>query len=112
MTSFRSALAACALALLAGCSMTKTEPQRNLDLGPMTQTQPLVTLDQQAVRKSVLSALSVADVNVPVWLDNTGIHYRLLYGDARETRPYANSRWSMAPAALLGQRIKWRIAQS
>jgi cholesterol transport system auxiliary component len=45
-------------------------------------------------------------------MDNSGIYYRLAYQD--ETRPqvYAQSRWVMPPAALLGQRLRASIARA
>lgn len=114
MTTFhtpriRPLLAATLLATVAGCGTQKTVERTSFDLGPVT-AQPAAPASVR-VQGTVLSALSVADVEVPAWLDNTGMHYRLLYSDSRETRPYANSRWSMPPASLVGQRLKWRVAQ-
>lgn len=59
-----------------------------------------------------LPALVVADVTGPAWLDTQRMHYRLLYSDAQQSRPYANNRWNSTPLQLLSQRLKSRIAQS
>jgi cholesterol transport system auxiliary component len=106
----RPLLAALLLAAVAGCGTQKTVERTSFDLGPLTG-QPAAAATVRA-QGSVLSALSVADVETPAWLDNTGMHYRLMYSDTHETRPYANSRWTMPPAALVGQRLKWRVAQT
>jgi cholesterol transport system auxiliary component len=40
------------------------------------------------------------------------MNYRLLYSDARQSRPYAYNQWTSTPLQLLTQRMKARIAQS
>jgi cholesterol transport system auxiliary component len=40
------------------------------------------------------------------------MQYRLLYADARQSRPYAYNQWTNTPLQLLTQRIRTRIAQS
>jgi cholesterol transport system auxiliary component len=45
-------------------------------------------------------------------MDNSGIHYRLAYQDAARPQPYAQSRWVMPPAALLGQRLRAAFARA
>lgn len=59
----------------------------------------------QLQRKSLL----VADATTPSWLDNTAIHYRLLYHNPTQSYTYANSRWIATPAALLTQQLRNRI---
>lgn len=56
--------------------------------------------------------LVVAALTAPAWMDNTGIYYRLAYQDATRPRAYAQSRWVMPPAALLGQSLRARIARA
>lgn len=56
--------------------------------------------------------LVVAEVAAPAWMDNGGIYYRLAYRDAAQPRAYALSHWVMPPAALLGQRLRARIARA
>ena len=56
-------------------------------------------------RKSLL----IADAATPTWLDNTAIHYRLIYHNPSQSYAYANSRWIATPATLLTQQIRNRI---
>ncbi|WP_317202092.1 ABC-type transport auxiliary lipoprotein family protein, partial [Janthinobacterium sp.] len=59
-----------------------------------------------------LPALVMLDATGPAWLDSPRMHYRLLYADAQQSRPYANNRWNGTPLQLLGARLKSRVAQS
>src|SRR6185436_19799962 len=45
-------------------------------------------------------------------LDSPLMFFRLNYANDRQPRAYANSRWTMAPAQLFGQRLKSRLAQA
>ena len=56
--------------------------------------------------------LLVAAPAAPAWMDNTGIYYRLAYQDASRPQAYAQSRWVMPPAALLGQSLRASIARA
>jgi cholesterol transport system auxiliary component len=42
-------------------------------------------------------------------LDSTAVLYRLAYSDTQQLRPYAQARWSMAPAQLLRQRLRVQL---
>ena len=44
-------------------------------------------------------------------LDSTAVLYRLAYTDALVLRPYAQARWSMAPAQLVRQRVREHLSQ-
>jgi cholesterol transport system auxiliary component len=55
--------------------------------------------------------ISIAEINTSAWLDSSMMFYRLAYANDRQPRSYANSRWTMSPAQLFGQRLKSRIAQ-
>jgi len=59
----------------------------------------------QTQKKSLL----ITDAAVPAWLDNTAIHYRLLYLNPAQSYSYANSRWIAPPAAILTSKIRDRI---
>ncbi|SEF98851.1 ABC-type transport auxiliary lipoprotein family protein [Nitrosomonas ureae] len=59
-------------------------------------------------RKSLL----IADAATLTWLDNTAIHYRLIYHNPSQSYAYANSRWIATPATLLTQQIRNRIVTS
>jgi cholesterol transport system auxiliary component len=94
---------------LNGCA-TRADTATLYDLGPLrieatANTAPATTL-------TPLPALSVAEVNAPAWLDSPLMFYRLNYTNDQQPRPYANSRWTMAPAQLFGQRLKSRLAQA
>jgi len=90
--------------LLAGCA-----------LGPSQKDAP-ATYDLGAPRSYVasqpriLASLLVHAVTAPAWLDTPAIVYRLNYQDAARQQAYANSRWAAAPAALLTQRLRGRLA--
>jgi cholesterol transport system auxiliary component len=50
------------------------------------------------------------NVAAPAWLDTPGIIYRLNYENAARQQTYATSRWASAPALLLAQRLRGRLA--
>ncbi len=60
--------------------------------------------------KCINASLLVPDIAAPSWLDSPDITYRLDYANETRHHAYANSRWVAAPAALLGQRLRQRIA--
>ena len=54
--------------------------------------------------------VQVMDVQAPRGMDGNYVQYRLAYADAQALKPYASSRWAMAPTHLLTQRLKQRLA--
>jgi len=94
------------LALLAACSAAPQSRDgiANYDFG-------LAATDKEA-NPRLQQDLVVAAVSAPAWMDNSGIYYRLAYQDAARPEPYAQSRWVMPPAALLGQRLRAGIARA
>jgi cholesterol transport system auxiliary component len=56
--------------------------------------------------------LALGEVDAPFALDSPAVQYRLAYADAQQPRPYAQARWSMAPAQLLRVRLRERLSQS
>jgi len=90
--------------LFSGCAdMKKPQPGLfDLGLAPPAAALPAVP---------ALPPLALADIDAPEWLDSPAIFYRLNYASQHQPRPYANSRWSMPPAQLFGQRLKSRIVQ-
>lgn len=54
---------------------------------------------------------ALAEIRVTPSLDGNAMFYRLAYENVQELRPFAQSRWSMSPAQLLTQRIKFRLTQ-
>lgn len=103
ITHFLLILLGCALA--AGCA-TRSEPLALYDFGPLRADQA------NGSNPGGLPPLSVAEINTPAWLDSQLMYFRLSYANQQQTRPYANSRWSMPPLQLFGQRLKARIAQA
>jgi cholesterol transport system auxiliary component len=86
-------------------------------LGPSVKPTPAVydlgapALSGNGV-KSIHVSLLVPAVTAPVWLDTTGIVYRLNYQDAGRQQVYANSQWAASPAALLTQQLRARLVQA
>jgi cholesterol transport system auxiliary component len=94
------------LALLGGCALGSQalDGMARYDFG-------LPRADKE-VNPRLQRDLVVAPVSAPAWMDNAGIHYRLAYQDAARPEAYAQSRWVMPPAALLGQRLRASIARA
>ncbi|MFT5535502.1 MAG: cholesterol transport system auxiliary component [Candidatus Paceibacteria bacterium] len=88
--------------LLAGCA-TPSAPPARFDLGPLPAT---------GLAASVLPALSVATATSSPFLDNPHMVYRLIYANSQQPQQFANSRWTMAPAQLIEQRLKARLGQA
>jgi cholesterol transport system auxiliary component len=94
------------LALLTACASgpQSRDNVANYDFG-------LLPSDKEAVPR-LQHDLVVAAVSTPAWMENSAIYYRLAYQDAARPRAYAQSRWVMPPAALLGQRLRASIARA
>jgi cholesterol transport system auxiliary component len=91
------------LAVLAACALPQArDGTASYDFG-------LARSDKEAGPR-LQHDLVVAAVSAPTWMDNSGIYYRLAYQDAARPQAYAQSRWVMPPAALLGQRLRASIA--
>ncbi|MGZ0018749.1 ABC-type transport auxiliary lipoprotein family protein [Nitrosomonas sp. wSCUT-2] len=97
--------------LIASCTPLQKAPGgiSTYDFGvlyPSTkETATTQTPQSQQDKKSLL----IADVTSPAWLDNTGIHYRLMYHNPAQTFTYGNSRWIASPAALFTQQLRNQI---
>lgn len=99
-----------AIVLLTGCAAPRAKaPPAMYDFG----AQRLATVPGSPGKSGetrLRASIWVPDALAPVWLDNTGILYRLAYHDLAQVYSYARSRWAAVPAALLTQRIRSRIA--
>lgn len=107
-TSLRNLALAGAVALvlpLGGCASSHGPNTSLYDFGPLTPA-------AAPAPAQPLPALIMADVSGPPALDTDRMQYRLLYADARQTRPYAHNQWTSTPLQLLTQRMKARIAQA
>lgn len=93
---------------LGGCTALQAPPSRAVfDFGP-GPTAPSASADRQAA-----GAVLVLDrVQTRAAWEGTAMHYRLAYSDAQQLRPYAQARWSMAPAELLHQRVREQLGTS
>jgi len=101
----------CTLALiiaLTGCNALPDKPGRTTlyDFGPGA----LVTSAPAIANALRLPAIALTDIEANARIDGTQMLYRLGYADANELRPYAQSRWSLAPAQLLRQRLRDALA--
>src|ERR1700712_3139367 len=87
--------------LFAGCSALPDKPQRAAlyDFGPGLNTPPATT-------STAMPPISLPEIDANTRLDGTQLSYRLGYADANELKPFGQSRWSMAPAQLLRQRLR------
>jgi len=98
-----AALVGVAFALLvAACGALPDKPGRVAlyDFGPGLE--PAAAPD---VGAAALPPIALADIDGNARLEGTQLLYRLGYADANELRPYGQSRWSLAPAQLLRQRL-------
>jgi uncharacterized lipoprotein YmbA len=97
----------CVAVLLAGCLSQPRTPEPALyDLGmvPAGAVVPAGTNAELAAVRVRTSARS--------WLDDTAMHYRLMYVDGMRTLTYAYARWLAPPAELIGQRLRQRLAEN
>lgn len=93
-----SALALCALGLLAGCAGGPAS--RNIagyDFGPVTASGPGI------------AGLERIEVRAPSWLGTTAMQYRLAADDPARRRSFAESRWVAPPAELIEAALKQRL---
>lgn len=91
--------------LLSACSLPRAESPALFDLGPLRT-------DATAPALPALPPVAVANITTPGWLDRPLMYFRFNYENDQNPRPYAHSRWTMPPAQLIAQRIKWRITQA
>lgn len=92
-----------ALALLTGCAMTPPAAVV-YDFGPGTMPLP-------AAPGTAHAAIAIGPIQAPAALSGTSVLYRLGYADAQQLQPYAQARWSMPPAQLIGQRLHAHLGQ-
>lgn len=92
------------LAGLAGCASTAALPKQVYDLGPASSTLPA---DRRAPLSFVLGEIQTSPA-----LDSNAMLYRLGYDNLQLLKPYAQARWSMAPAQLLGQQLRAALSAS
>ena len=103
--SARAATLICLVALgLTACSSLKPQARATVyDFGPG----PVASVP--TTRMAPLPTLVLAEVEASAALDSSAVLYRLAYSGAQQPRPYAQTRWSMAPAQLLRQRLREQL---
>lgn len=95
--------------LLTGCALPQPPARPTVyDFGPGPTTMPTTPAMN---RLAPLPPITLAEVTASPALEGTAVLYRLAYADAFELRPYAQARWSMAPAQLLHQRLRDGLGQ-
>ncbi|MES2950433.1 MAG: ABC-type transport auxiliary lipoprotein family protein [Pseudomonadota bacterium] len=91
---------------LSACSSLRPQAKATVyDFGPGA------VAAQPATRMAPLPPLVLAEVEANAALDSAAVLYRLAYSDAQQLRPYAHTRWSMAPSQLLRQRLREQLGQ-
>ena len=101
MKRMRFVWALCLLAL-GGCGVASRQnvAPRHYTLGSLTSaTTPTPPRANGAI-------LRVARIEMPAWLQGTGLYYRLAYRNENVIAAYANSDWAAPPAAMLEQRLR------
>lgn len=104
MKCIRITLASCLL-LLGGCGAASKQNvvPRHYTLGALA---PATTTSRQAKP----AILRVARIEMPAWLQGTGLYYRLAYRSGNVIAAYADSDWAAPPAAMLEQRLRAALA--
>jgi len=92
----------------AGCSlMASKEPTKaDFDFGPLAAARA------SDASQSAPAIIVVYDITAPAWMDHSPMYYRLVYQNAANPMPYAQSQWVMSPAALLTERLRSTFAAS
>lgn len=106
-TLARSVAALAAVLFIAGCGALPDKPVRATlyDFGPGA-----LTSTPAPAAATALPPITLAEIDSNPRLDSTQLLYRLGYADDNALRPYGQSRWSMAPAQLLRQRLRDAMA--
>ncbi|MES2404159.1 MAG: ABC-type transport auxiliary lipoprotein family protein [Pseudomonadota bacterium] len=99
-------VSALCLLVLGGCGAASRQNvvPRHYTLGPLTNA---VTPTSPHARGAILR---VARIDMPAWLQGTGLYYRLAYRSDNVVAAYANSDWAAPPAAMLEQRLRNALA--
>jgi cholesterol transport system auxiliary component len=104
-----------ALGGLSACSALPDKPVRAAmyDFGPGSLSPQPTTRQAPLPPLPPLPPLALADISTHGgMLDNQSVLYRLGYADAQQLRPYAQARWSMPPAQLIGQRLREALSRN
>lgn len=86
---------------LAACSLLPPQP-----------APPVVYDFGTASAAAPANAPAALQVQAPPWLDGAALLYRLAYADGTRLTGYRDSRWAAAPAALLHEHLRQRLARA
>ena len=90
--------------LLTGCSVLEKPLRPSVfDFGPGPSA--------VVAPAGALQTVALAEVEAPAALDSTAILYRFSFSNPHQLLPYAQARWSMAPAQLVRQRLRDVLGQ-
>ena len=91
---------------LSGCANSLRAGRPALyDFGPgLRATTPLTEARRAPVILGTIEATPA--------LESLSVHYRLVYANDQQFKPYSQARWSMAPAQLIRQRLSEPLGQS
>ncbi|GAA7757328.1 MAG: ABC transporter [Burkholderiaceae bacterium] len=91
------------LIALSGCSVLSSQPPSTAyDFGPLAAapSQPPAPLPK----------LRITQTDGPVWMDGSGIYYRLQYTQAQRLQAYSTQRWVDSPQHLFNDRLRDAVA--
>lgn len=106
MKRIRIVLTLCLFAL-GGCGAASRQNivPRHYTLGPLTNAAT------PASPRANGAVLRIARIEMPAWLQGSGLYYRLAYRNGNVIAAYANSDWAAPPAAMLEQRLRSALAE-
>lgn len=105
MKRIRLLLALCLLALgSCGAASRQNVVPRHYTLGGLSPAA------SQTSPHSNGAILRVARIEMPAWLQDIGLYYRLAYRHDNVIAVYANSDWAAPPAGMLEQRLRNALA--
>jgi cholesterol transport system auxiliary component len=105
------ALAACgllALFLMACTTPQPPAPKAVYDFGPVLSA--AAPPSSSAAPATRTAAVALPEIEASASLDSPSLLYRLQYSNAQQLLPYAQARWSSAPAQLVRARVRDALA--
>lgn len=106
MKGIRLALFVCVVVVLGGCAAASRQNAVpwHYTLGGSAPAAPQTSSHPSG------ATLRIARIEMPAWLQGTGLYYRLAYGNDSVIAAYANSDWAAPPAGMLEQLLRNALA--
>lgn len=101
-------LLTCGMLWLSGCIAPQQKVPTVYDFGATVSSLKQPATKPQRTKHAI--SIQIANVVLPLWLENPAIHYRLAYSNPAKLYTYANSRWVASPAILLTQQIRCLVS--